>query len=250
MFIRKTIKKDKNTKKIYHSYQLVEAYRTDRGPRQHILLTITYNQSLSKEERKLLANRIEELASSVQSLLAYPDHIETLAQAFARQLTENVPVKRASDKKENSESENSEKNKTDYETVDLNSVEHINCRTVGLEHICLETIQKLQLDQKLKEFGFTQKEVTTAIGSIIGRLVSARSERAMHFWLQNNTALDELIGADFSKLSLGQCYQISDKLLNKKDEIEKHLAFIEKDIFNLDNAIVLLCEFVKHVFPI
>ena len=100
MFIRETIKKDKNTKKIYRSYQLVEAYRTDRGPRQRILLTIGCNQAFSKEDRKLLANRIEELASGIQSFLTYPNHIDNLAQTFARQLTENISIKNSNNKHE------------------------------------------------------------------------------------------------------------------------------------------------------
>ena len=73
----------------------------------------------------------------------------------------------------------------------------------------------------------------------MGRLVSPRSELATHFWLQNNTALDELMGTNFNKLSLGQLYHISDKLLNSKVQIESHLALRETDLFELDNTIVL-----------
>ena len=38
MFIRKTIKKDSKNGKSYSSYYLVESIRTDKGPRQKVLL--------------------------------------------------------------------------------------------------------------------------------------------------------------------------------------------------------------------
>lgn len=236
MFIRETIKKDKNTKKIYYSYQLVESYRTDRGPRQRILLTIGHNGSLTKTDRKLLANRIEELATNVQTLFDYPDYIESLARSFTRQLIKKKSV--INGDRSNVE-EQIQTNEPDFETIDLNSVEHNNCRTAGLEHVSLETIRKLEVDKKLRKLGFTKREVEVAIGSIIGRLVNPRSEHATHFWLKNNTALDELLGCDFSRLSLDQLYQISDKLLGNKIKIEKHLATVEENLFSLDNTIVL-----------
>ena len=35
--------------------------------------------------------------------------------------------------------------KKDFETVDLNSLDHEQARSVGLEHIILETIKKLEI---------------------------------------------------------------------------------------------------------
>lgn len=133
---------------------------------------------------------------------------------------------------------NSSTSSKDFANVDLNSVVHSNCRTVGLEHITLETIRKLEIDSKLRELGFSKREIDLAIGVIVGKLVKPTSERATHIWLQNQTALPELIDCDFQKISQHRVYKISDRLISKKDSIESHLANIEDDIFSLDNTVV------------
>ena len=60
MFIRKKAKKDKKSNKEYYSYQLVESVRTERGPRQRILLYLNSDLDLTKEERYTLACCIED----------------------------------------------------------------------------------------------------------------------------------------------------------------------------------------------
>lgn len=233
MFIRKKTKVDPASKKEYHTYQLVKSVRTPKGPRQQILLSVGHNAALSDKERKLLANRIEELYAGFENIITpYPDHIESLAQIFSKQLinkaSQNIPCNIP-------KSDHTQ----DFERVDVNSFIHGHCRTVGLEHICLKTVQKLKLDRKMQELGFTRREIDLAIGVIIGRLVKPASERSTYFWLQNHTALDELMGTDFSHLSLNQLYKIGDRLLRKKPELEDHLAAVEEDLFSLDNTVVL-----------
>ena len=175
-------------------------------------------------------NHIEELISGIKTLLPYPKKVEKLAQVFAKQLvaktSETIP------------DVSIEKSETDFETVDLHSLSHEHCRSVGLEHIALETIRKLHLDQKLLELGLSKREVETAIGVVVGRLVKPGSERKTHYWLQNLTGLDELIGCHFSPLSMRKVYEVSDVLLSKKDHLENHLAQKEKDLFAFENAIV------------
>jgi hypothetical protein len=51
MYIRETIKTDKKTSKKYSSYQLVESIRTELGPRQKILLTISSDSELNSLEK-------------------------------------------------------------------------------------------------------------------------------------------------------------------------------------------------------
>jgi len=56
MFIREVLRKVKG--KVYPQYQLVESIRTDRGPRQHLVLIIN-SLDLPKNKWKTLANAIE-----------------------------------------------------------------------------------------------------------------------------------------------------------------------------------------------
>ena len=47
-----------------------------------------------------------------------------------------------------------------------------------------------------------------------------RSERATATWLQERSALGELLDYDFASMPLMQLYRASDKLLKNKDLIE------------------------------
>jgi len=231
MFIRKTRKKDPITKKEYFNYQLIESYRTERGPRQRILLNLgSIPDELSADDRKLLANRIEELLAGIQSFLPSPPIIERLAKVFVKQL-----IRKGADKTQ----EIPPSGKSDYHTVDLNSLEHDQSRTVGVEHVVYETIKQLGLDKKLLELGFTKRQTETSLGLIVGRLACPGSERATYRWMQYQSAVDELLDTDFSRLSLDSVYRIGDLLLKHKDTIEEHLSFKEQTLFSLDNTIVL-----------
>lgn len=234
MFIRCVTKNDKNTKRTYHSYKLVETYRTDRGPRQRILLHIGNALELPQEQWKQLANRIEEICTGTTVLLPCSDDIEKLAQRFAKllirnQSTENSPSS-CEDKK-------SEKNK--YTSIDLESLHTSHSRNIGVEHILYETFKYLNLHKFFKKQGFNQSQIDCAAATIICRAAFPASELRTHFYLQKRSALDELMSTDFSNLPLRKLYQISDLLLENKNELEAHLESRENEIFNLDNTIVL-----------
>jgi hypothetical protein len=46
------------------------------------------------------------------------------------------------------------------------------------------------LDNKLLALGFNEKDISAAIGTIIGRMVHSGSERETHRWLQHNSIYD------------------------------------------------------------
>jgi len=231
MFIRKKQKKDKVTGCKYFSYQLVESVRTERGPRQRILLDLGNELDLSDENKKLLANRIEELLAGIQSLFPYPPAVEQLAQTFTKQI-----IKKGANK---TLEKSLPKREPEYHSVNLDSLEHSQSRTIGIEYIAYETIKKLELEQKLLEIGFTKRQIEIAIGVIIGRLTCPGSELATYDWIQNMSAVDELLDTDFSRLSLDSIYRIGDLLLKNKDAIEEHLICKERTLFTFKNTIIL-----------
>jgi hypothetical protein len=57
--------------------------------------------------------------------------------------------------------------------------------------------------------------------------------------LQQDSALDELLGVDFGQLSLNHLYQISDQLLANKVAIEEHLYQRECELFKLQDTVCL-----------
>jgi transposase len=87
--------------------------------------------------------------------------------------------------------------------------------------------------------GFNGPQRAAAIGSLIGRMTAPGSELATHHWLQQRSALGELIDFDFTTLDLMALYRISDRLLAHKPALEAFLYERERDLFDLDEVITL-----------
>lgn len=231
MFIRKTTHTDNKNGQKYSTYKLVESIRTARGPRQRAVLNIGQDFSLPKEKWKDLADRIEAIISGQKKLFPMPEEIEQLARCYARKIIrrhgQRSPVAIEA------------QSKPDYQTVDLNSLENEQIRSVGAESVVLATIKELELDRQLEALGFNRPNIEAAIGVITARLLAPTSERATHLWLQNETALDDLMDTSFEPLSQDRVYQVSDMLLRNKDAIESYLQGRERQLFNLDEKILL-----------
>ena len=235
MFIRKCIKTDKVTGKKYFFYQLVEAVRTDRGPRQVTLLNLGADLEISPDETKPLANRIEEMVKGMNSLLPPPPHIEILARRFANEL-----IKKQSEvfQCETVPDVSSEK-QSDYQTIDVNTLKHEHSRTVGVETIAYAAFKELSFEEKLQELNFSPRQIETAAAVIIGRLAGPGNELATHHWLKHESGLDEVMDTNFQNLALRKVYEIGDLLLSKKDKIEQFLNIKENSLFNMQDRILL-----------
>jgi transposase len=231
MFIRKTIKKDPLSGKAYSSYYLVESIRTDKGPRQRVLLYMGSEIGLPEGDHTSLSQRIEELISGQQSLVPYSQEVECLAQTYASQMIRHLS--------ENVTDAETEIPSAQFVAIDVNTIEKSEPRTVGTEHLLLQMAHQLQLPEKLKELGLSVTEVATALGSIIARAAHPESERATYAWLCNQSGLEELLDFNFKHSSHNCLYKISDKLLSKKTEIEKHLEKTEQKFHQYQTTIAL-----------
>ena len=231
MYVRKVNHYNKSNRVEYHTYKLVESVRTERGPRQRTLLNLGTDFGLPKEKWKEFANRVEEIITGQTTLFDYPEEIENLAQRCARKIIRRqssvIPERKDLDYL------------PDYQTVDVNSTENEQVRTIGAEHVVYHTIKELELDKKLAELKFNKPHLETALGVIAARLVNPASERKTHIWLKEISGIDELMDTDFSKLSQDRVYKVSDMLLKEKKAIEEHLCFKERNLFNLEEKIIL-----------
>jgi transposase len=231
MFIRKIIKKEPKSGKSYSAYYLIESIRTDKGPRQKVLLYMGSEFPLEEEEHKILAQRIEEIIAGEQSLIPYSKEVERLAQTYASQVVRRLSEVVA-------EPENPIP-ATDFVTIDANTIEKSEPRTVGAEHLMLQMANQLELPKQLRELGLSKIDISIALGSIIARAVFPDSERSTYNWLCNNSGLGELLDFDFNSSSLNKLYKISDRLLSHKNALEDHFEDIEQELHGYKSTIAL-----------
>jgi len=229
MFIRKVAHQNPKNRKAYYTYKLVESVRTARGPRQRDVLNLGVDFKLPRERWKELANCIEAIITGQRQLFDYPPEINALAKKYARAII----------RQQAAAVDAGEEVISDYQVIDVNSVDNEDARTVGAEHVIYETIKELEIDQKLTSLGLTRLQTAVALGVVAGRMIVPGSERATHQWMQNMTALDELLGIDFSNVSLDSVYRASDLLLKNKDALEEHLRGTEGRLFSLQEKIIL-----------
>jgi len=118
-------------------------------------------------------------------------------------------------------------------------MDHNDVRSAGAEHAVYETMKKLGLPDLFNTLGFNRPALDAAIGVIVARLVNPSSERATHLWLQNKSAIDDLLETDFKTLSQDRVYKTADMLLKNKKRIEDHLRSKESCLFDLTERIIL-----------
>jgi transposase len=234
MYIKRTSKIDRKSGKEYFAYHLIESVRTEKGPRQHILLYMGSQIDLPDGEHKLLAQRIGEIIAGDQSLFPFAENLESLAQSYASQV-----IRRLSNCENNPEHVENEDVESDFVSIDINTIEKSEPRSVGAEHLMLQMANQLELPKQLQALGLSKTDVSIALGSIIARAVFPESERSTFTWLCNNSGLGELLDFDFKKSSLDKLYLISDKLLSHKEMLESHFEAIESKLHGYKSTIAL-----------
>ena len=229
MFIRQTQTRSTNTGESYFTHRLVESRRVGRKVSQHTLLNLGSNFDLPTEAWPELCTRVEQILNSEQPLFGVDAAIEKRAYHIYNQIIARRGELQALPNKE----------ATDYEEVDINSLQQINPRSVGAEHVSLEALKELQIPQILEDAGFNTRQRAEALGNIIGRMCAPRSERATAIWLKEKSALGELLKHDFTPMPLMQLYRASDRLYHQKKLIEEKIFERVQDIFNFKPTITL-----------
>ena len=82
MFIKKVKKRNGKTQKIYEYLQLVESVRTEKGPRQRLVLNLG-NIDIDRSQYKALARRIEDILTGQRSFIELDERVEKYAKDAA-----------------------------------------------------------------------------------------------------------------------------------------------------------------------
>jgi len=230
MYIRRTTIKSRRSGEPYFTYRLVESIREGGRVRQRTVLNLGRYFEVPRAQWPALAQRIEALVCGQTALFAaaLDPRWEQAAQHYAAQV---IRARAGSDETRRAAGT--------YYTVDVDAVDVVRPRSVAVEHVALAALRQVGLDAQLAALGFTAPQRAAAIGTLIGRMVVPGSELATHQWLQQRSALGELIDFDFTRLDLMALYRITDRLLAHKAALESFLYEGERDLFALDEVITL-----------
>lgn len=239
MFIIKTQSKSKkNSDDKYYTYRLMESLRVGDKVKKITLLNLGSDFSVEKRDWKILSDRVNDILNQTPSLFELDKELESLAQQYATKIIASKAKVVTITKKGEDESKG-ENDEDKYKEIDTTTLENSNPKSIGVENILYETIKELELVDKFQELGLTNIQINSAIGTLIAKATKPSSEAKAHKWLCNTTAINELIGCDYNKISSNSIYRISDKLYANKEEIEEHLYSKQKEIFNYRETITL-----------
>jgi hypothetical protein len=167
----------------------VENVRTERGPRQQLILNLGA-VDIPGEKYKELANCIEAMLSGQLSLFSPDPDIAHHAQQAVRSIFE----KRSKQQVLDNFNEHESSPQPEYQNVDVASIETSQLRTLGPEYVCHSIWKELGLNQLLLAQGVAPQSLPIIETLVLGRLIFPASERQTWQWAQSRSAVYELAG--------------------------------------------------------
>jgi len=202
MYLRRCSRKKSGKQHVY--WELVESYRSERGPRQRV---IAYLGTLSKPAREGIQVAVEDRCFS-RTLQLFDEDIEP---EWAQIDTRNIKVERT--------------------------------RNFGGTWIALHLMGLLGLNRLFWDiFPRTRASVpwqAMAQVLIVCRLCSPSSELQIANCLYERTALEDLFGLPAHEVNDDRLYRSLDKLLGHKETIEVHLKERLGELFDLKYDLLL-----------
>ena len=221
MFIRKTRKAYRG--KAYTNYVLVESVRTAKGPRQKIVCSLGRLEPAPRAHWRQLAHKVH--VALGEELALEP------ADGAARSIADKIQSRRA-------RSAPRPQREDTVIGVDPRRVEVEDPREAGAVHVGHQMWRRLALDTILQQAGLRPRARLLTEAMVLNRLIAPRSEYAMPDWIRR-TALDDILGVEFTTLNEDVLYRNLDQLHPHRARIEAALAAREQTLFNLDDTVYL-----------
>ena len=109
MFVKKIKKRNGKTQKLYEYLHLVESVRTEKGPRQRLVLNLG-NLDLPPSQYQAFAKRVQDILTGQHSFTELDENLEKKASESARKIFKKQA------------SELSETTDRDFQSIDVNSL--------------------------------------------------------------------------------------------------------------------------------
>jgi len=225
MHIKQYRTRNKKTGKVYIKHQLVESYRTQKGPRHRVVMNLG-KLKIPRSEWRKLAFALESRLAGQGTLIEDPHIVSEAERVLA-----NYDFYRLRKKKEETGAH--------HLTIDLNRVATTANRSLGPELLAGYAWEILGMEKILKDAGITKKSAAIAKASIFARLIRPSSELAALKWIKDISSVPELTDGELSSLKKDPLYQAADILYYHKDKIEAGLRQKEEEIFPAKKTLFL-----------
>jgi transposase len=229
MFIRRTPTRRKPDGETYHTYRLVETRREGGRVRQITLLNLGRHFDIAEDLWPALCARLAQLLGRQDDLLpvAMPEAAEAEAQRLAAQFVAGAhETKQARAGRE-------------FIEIDPDSLELVQPRSVGVEHVALHALAQLHFEPLLESLGINRITRAMILAQVVARMAAPASELATWGWLNETSALGELLGLSFTDLSLMRLYRAADTLVKHQAAIQAGLFERVRDLFGLEATVTL-----------
>ena len=224
-------------------FRLKESFRDATGVvRNRTILTVGFDMNdIPMEDVRLVGEGLTRLYNSQGSRTslfgdltdAYPAHVRSYIEKYWFQIVSKGKL----DVVDKAKAEASAKAER---LVDVDTVKHTDAREVGAEWVCLQAIRELELDRFLRNEGWTNTQINTALAHLIVRTIYTPSELKSMSIMDENSAVCELISGNREwRPGYHSIYKVAPSLYELKDKLEAHLCRKTDDLFNLTSRIVL-----------
>lgn len=122
--------------------------------------------------------------------------------------------------------------------VRADAVSHTDTAELGPVLVGWEIWKRLGMRELLAGMGFNRSQSQAAAISVINRLADPSSEHSLPDWYRR-TGLPELMGNPLRGAGDDRFYRVSDLLLARQREIERHLRERQSSLFNLERTVLL-----------
>lgn len=220
MYIKEIKTRNRKTNKEYVKHILVESIRTEKGPRHRTVMQLGV-LTLPKELWPTLIAELESRISGQIQLTLPGVKLPLKVKNAADKAMENFTIRSAR------RIENRKSPDADEVTIKLGETATSKHRSFGPELVCHSIWNELQLPMKLAELDFSSRERSLAEAIVAGRLIEPGSELGTWQWMKNVSSIGELTEEQLDNVGISSVYNIGDKLLANKEELEKHLFKVE-----------------------
>ncbi len=236
MFIRQVKKQRSSSSKVFFQYTLVQAARVNGKVKQRSILYLGSDKLLEKDDNRKIVLVILKSKIFRQAEL-FPQDVSLELQTLALRYYDKYCIKYGQDEK-NPTSIPPQPEQSEFHNIDIKGLEVENVKEFGTEHLCRQTLDKLELVDYFTSLGMTKEQSKKALISIASKAIYSSSEYKTSQILEMNSELTDLYNHK-KKITHKQLYSITDILYKHKSSIDKYLYNRITDMFDIKDKLVI-----------